>query len=65
MKYYSYYSYHEDKEEIVTVSSAEILEQYWDYWCEQMKKVGKESMIHPQTCIEDFCVIHWAWEVDD
>lgn len=48
----------------VTVTEDEIIDRYWDFWCEAMKKVDKGHLISRENCIEDFCVIHWAWEVE-
>lgn len=63
MKYYSYIE-PDDSQEMhpvtIVMSEKEILDDYYDYWCEQMRKVGKEDEISEQKCIEDFCVIHWA-----
>lgn len=44
-----------------TITEAEILSIYWDYWVDQMLKVHKLPMITPQNCIDDFVVVHWAW----
>ena len=41
----------------------QIIDYYWDYWSSQMRKVGRpENMITRENCIEDFVIIHWAWE---
>lgn len=45
-----------------TITAADIIKEYFPYWQEQMKKVGKEDMISHERCIEDFCVVHWATE---
>ena len=37
---------------------------YYPYWCEKMKKAGKESQICFENCLEDWITINWAWEVD-
>lgn len=63
MKYYSYIE-PDDSQEMypvtIVMSEKEILDSYWDYWCEQMRKVDKEDEISKERCIEDWCVIHWA-----
>lgn len=46
------------------VTEAEILATYYQYWAAQMVKVGKASLVTPAACIEDWVVIHWAWEID-
>ena len=61
------YSYNEIdldplNESIVTVSEQQILESFYDFWVEKMKKIGKESLISKEKCIEDWVTIHWAWE---
>lgn len=74
MKYYSYNEY--DPESpfadetggyVITLSEEDIIKQYWDYWYGAMcRKFGKEHVDNTyskQECIEDFCIIHWAWEV--
>lgn len=43
----------------------EILEQYWEYWTSQMKRIGKEDLISEDNCITDFMVIHWAWTEEE
>lgn len=47
-----------------TMSENEILEEYFDYWSNKMKSVGKHNLISPENCIYDWCVIHWAWETN-
>jgi hypothetical protein len=52
-----------------TISEDKILCEYFPYWHEQMKKVGKASKIithaYLDQCIDDFCVVHWATEIKD
>lgn len=62
MKYYSYVEPIDDEMHPATIvmSEKEILAEYYDYWCERMRSVGKEDEISEQKCIEDWCVIHWA-----
>lgn len=70
MKYYSYNEYDPDSPladdkggYVVTLSEKEILEQYWDYWCDRMRQVGKDPNHYSQLdCIDDWCIVHWAWE---
>ena len=68
MKYYSYPYYDPDpsKQRIVTLSEEEIIKEYYDYWQERMiAKFGKEHFEANYTekdCIEDWVVVHWAWE---
>lgn len=49
----------------VIYTEDDILESYWDYWNEKM--IVKYGPFHPlitkDRCIEDWCALHWAWEV--
>ena len=47
------------------ITEAQIIEQYFPYWSKMMGKAGKKTLISYKNCIEDFCIIHWAWEVED
>lgn len=49
--------------QVVQVTEEEILSTYFDYWSSQMVKAGKQDLISPENCIDDFVVVHWAWEV--
>jgi len=39
----------------------QILEQYYDEWCERAKKAGKENLISPENCISDWVAVNWAY----
>ena len=45
------------------LTEEQIYNEYWDYWCAQMRKVGKEDMISKERCLEDWITVYWAWEV--
>lgn len=47
-----------------TLSEEDILKEYFDYWSNRMKSIGKNNEITPDNCIYDWCVVHWAWETD-
>ena len=51
---------------IVTLSEQEILDSYYPYWYNAMcKKYGKEHVdanFSKEDCIEEWVIIHWAWE---
>lgn len=66
MKYYSFVEPGETELEVtkIVMSEEEILAQYWDYWCTKMKEVGYVDLIDKQTCIEDWCTLHWATPED-
>lgn len=46
----------------VIMSDKAILAEYWDYWCERMRSVGKADLINKEDCILDWATIHWASE---
>ena len=54
---------------IVTVSEDEIREEFYPYWYEKMcAKYGKEHVDETysfEDCLDDWVVVHWAWEVKD
>jgi len=64
MKTYTFVQPGEDgiTPEWITLSEDQIIDEYWNYWSGQMKKVGKESEINRENCIYDYCVVHWATE---
>lgn len=41
-----------------------IIDQYFEYWSEKMKSIGKGHLITKAHCIDDFCVVHWATPVN-
>jgi hypothetical protein len=45
------------------ITDAEILATYGPDWREAMERVGKAALISDENCIQDFVVVHWAWEV--
>lgn len=66
MKYYSYNEYTDGGGIMLTLSEDEIIKSYWDYWYSMMvKKYGKDvvdSTYSKADCIDDWVVVHWAWE---
>ena len=46
-----------------TLTRSEILAEYFAYWSDQMRKVGKSDLISESACIDDWIVVHWAWEI--
>jgi hypothetical protein len=52
-----------------TMSDDDILDSYWGWWYSKMcEKFGKEVVDRDYTkqdCIDDWVVVHWAWEVKD
>ena len=55
----------DDQPVTVVMTDAEILEEYFPWWSVQMRKVGKDTLITPENCIDDWVVVHWAEPVDD
>lgn len=44
-----------------TLSEKEILDQYWDYWCNRMQELDQDPEVMTfQHCIDDWCIVHWA-----
>lgn len=73
MKYWSYNEYDPDSPladetggYVVTLSEEEVLKDYWPYWYKKMcEKFGKEHVdtnYSQQDCVDDWCIVHWAWE---
>lgn len=50
---------------VLTYTRQEILDEYWEHWKSRMeKKFGPDSPhINEENCIQDWTIIHWAWEV--
>ena len=66
MKYWSYSEPHYDASGklfnvVVTKSEDEILDEYYEYFISRMKRVNKEDLISKDNCINDWVVVHWAW----
>ena len=69
MKYQTISYPDEDGNDITeTLSEAEILRDYWDYWygkmCEKFGKEHVDANFTRQDCIDDWIVVHWAVESD-
>lgn len=66
MKTYCYHEYSEETNfnTVTEITEEEILKDFWDYWYAKMiTKYGEDDeLITKENCIEDWCVIHWAWE---
>ena len=62
MKYWTYVEHGKEGKEVYrTVSEAQIIKEYYPYWCQRMREVGKEHLISREECIDDWVVLHWAW----
>lgn len=66
MRYYSFVEPSENEFEITKIvySELEILDEFWEYWSLQMKGNGFGDLINKETCIEDWCTLHWATRED-
>ena len=59
------YLYNEQDEPLpVEITEEEIIAEYFPYWKTAMvKKFGEgHELITHENCIEDWVVVHWAWE---
>lgn len=71
MRYFTYAEFVEstEKPSFVTISEDDIRKEYYPFWYEKMcKKYGKEEVDKTwsfEECLEDWIIVHWAWEVDD
>ena len=54
---------YQDPDGVHVVTEDEIRTQYFPYWKELMAKIGKLEEATFEKCIEDFIVVHWAYEV--
>lgn len=68
MKTYLFNDWDENNNHVIReITEDEILEDYWNYWNEQMvKKFGYgHELITKDNCINDWIVVNWAWEKKD
>jgi len=49
----------------ITLSTDQILDEYYTYWSTRMLKVNKLPNCTEANCIDDWAVIHWAFPVQD
>jgi len=54
----------QDEPNPIEMTEEQILSEYWAWWSMSMaNKFGSNSdLITKQNCIEDWVVVHWAWE---
>lgn len=57
IKFYRY----EDQIGSHAISEDQILKEYYPYWSSLMTKAGRRPDY--ESCIEDWVVVHWAWEI--
>lgn len=76
MRYFSYDEYHPDSPRadetggyVETLSEDDIRQKYWPLWYGKMcDKFGKEHVdanYSFEDCLDDWKIVHWAWEVDE
>ncbi len=47
-------------------SVEQIIDHYWSYWSDAMKKkFGEGVELTQEQCLEDWIVVNWAWRRDD
>ena len=44
----------------ITLSEDDILKEYFQWWSSEMHRIGKDSEVSPQNCIEDWVIVNWA-----
>ena len=58
-----FYRYDEPDNESIVLSEEQIINSYYPIWSKKMKELGKDDLISKEKCIEDWCTVHWAYEV--
>lgn len=65
MRHFRWVEPGDDGEPVVRdITDAGILAEYYPYWCNQLRAIGREHLISPEACVEDFVVVHWAEELE-
>ncbi len=56
---------YQDLDGIHDLTDEEILATYWEWWQAQMLKLATQKVVEisQEACIQDFVVVHWAWEI--
>lgn len=49
---------------VETWSEDQIIDSYYEYWCQEMKRKIDNPYLSRELCIEDWCVLHWADKTD-
>lgn len=70
MRYFSCCSIGDNGEDLIeTLSEDDIRKEYYPYWyrkmCEKFGKENVDSNYSFQDCLDDWIVVHWAWEVTE
>jgi hypothetical protein len=48
---------------VETWTEDQIIDSYYRYWIMKMVQAGHSDKVSREECIEDWKVLHWAWEV--
>jgi uncharacterized protein YkvS len=65
MRYFSYVQSEDDVNIIkIVYSETEILEEFWVFWCAEMKGNGYADLINFENCIQDWVAYNWAQPED-
>jgi hypothetical protein len=54
----------ESGDTVEVLTREEIIAYYYPHWKEKMESIGKHEEISEENCIEDWCVVHWATEIN-
>jgi hypothetical protein len=50
-------------EYVYRYTEQQILDEYWPFWSNKMKELGRYNLMCPDRCIEDWITVNWAWEL--
>lgn len=66
MRYFSYVIPDDNDWEVTKMvySEQEILMEFWEFWCKEMKGNGFSELISQENCIQDWVTYHWAQRED-
>ena len=69
MRYFSFNEYDESGGSVVTMSEEDIRKEYFPYWYKKMCEKYEQSYVDEhysfEDCLEDWAIVHWAWEVKE
>lgn len=63
--YWTYAEPGDNGAEYFTYSEMEILNEYFEFWSNRMRSIGREHLISRDACISDWVVINHAWRVTE
>lgn len=66
MRYFSYVIPDDNDWEVTKMvySEEEILQEFWVFWCAEMKGNGYSDLINFENCIQDWVAYRWAQRED-